>query len=109
MPRDENLNSGRLSTHIYGGDHPLVGVPCLLLYQRLRDNKAVLASAVPYGAYKVNGRIKLVIIHYSEPDKQSYSMSGVDPNDLIPVAHESIRARHIFHKVFAGMADAKKE
>lgn len=105
------MDQEKLSDHIYGHRHELIGKPCLFL----QDGD--LKPAIPYGAYRLNKDAEnnvedykkgksLLTIAYFDPKSlfegenvHVKAMSGVSPDDLIPVDPSSKKAQEISHVV----------
>jgi len=90
--------------HIYGDDHPLVGMPCL--YQGI--------PAIPYGSYDVQftpkepkRRLLAILSFWGSGGQNVVATSGIKPDDpeLVPVDRQTPQGRRIYHKILAGLVD----
>jgi hypothetical protein len=96
--------ANKLSTHIYGDDHDLIGMPCL--FQGM--------PAIPYGSYTVksipNQPEQLLVVHLADNQigGKIRAISGIRSEDLIPVDRHTVKGRKIYHVILADLADREK-
>jgi len=113
----EKRGQERISEHIYGLRHELIGKPCL--YSCDGD----LKPAIPYGAYRLSEDAEihvaeykqgkpLLVIAYFDPHSSFEgsnvhvkALSAVSPDDLIPVDPSSRRGQEISHTILSWLVD----
>jgi hypothetical protein len=106
-----NVSKDRISTHIYGEAHPLIGAPCLF------EGK----PAIPYGSFtrrdgeisKSDDGVRLTILYYDPQSSFEGSsvfvkaLSGVLPDDkrLIVLDPKDFRYQIVQHQILSWLAD----
>lgn len=105
----ERRGAERLAEHVYGLNHELIGKPCLY------DGK----PAIPYGAYILGEEVKdhaepglkLAIVYFDEISSLEgvgvhvNAMSGVTPDQLIPIDPSSKKAKEVYHTILSWLVD----
>ncbi|MBI3019885.1 MAG: hypothetical protein HYY60_00975 [Parcubacteria group bacterium] len=101
-----SLRNGELDgKHLYGDSHPLIGVACMM--PTGSGSLRQLRHAIPYGAYEVEGETLLAVVTFWGDDKYSAPLSGVKPEELIPILHGTLQAQKAFHSLLCGFVDKK--